>query len=406
MHAMTTATRKEHQKWLMELTAIPTAAGKEGRVIAWVKNWVKRRRNLVLREDKTGNLIITRAVGSKGRARSSARPIFITAHLDHPAFIVRAVANDDTIELEFRGGVHDPYFRNALIDIFDGDDRAHRARILNLDSQAKPFKRVVAQLQTPADSIHPGDIGRWTFAAQASGRKRRSKKAAMQQLPRIAGGLLHTFACDDLAAVAAALATLDALQDHKDIQHIGVLLTRAEEIGFIGAIAVCKSKSISKRVRLICLENSRSFAESPIGAGPIVRVGDKMSVFNPTLTNQISMLMMEYQKDHPKFKWQRKLMPGGTCEATTFSAFGYESTCICLPLGNYHNMIDIDGVLAGDKAQPAKVGPEFISIDDYHGMIEMLIACALHLDLTKTTSLVERMNGLIKEYGFVLQETE
>jgi len=405
MHTMSTAKRKAHQQWLLELTAIPTAAGREQRVIAWVNKWIRARRHLALREDQAGNLIITRK--SSAPKRSGLRPIFITAHLDHPAFVVRGAANDDTIELEFRGGVHDPYFRNALIDIFDSDDRPHRAKILNLDPQAKPFKRVIAQLQTPADSIHPGDIGRWTFESQTSGRGRSSKKkTVIQQLPRVAGGLLHTFACDDLAAVAAALATLEALKDRKNTEHVGVLLTRAEEIGFIGAIAACKGKTISKQARLICLENSRSFAESPIGAGPIVRVGDKMSVFSPALTNRISLLMMEYQKDHPDFKWQRKLMPGGTCEATTFSAFGHESTCICLPLGNYHNMIDIDGALAGGKTRSARVGPEFISLDDYHGMIEMLIVCATQLDSADAPSLTKRMNGLIKDYGFVLQEGE
>jgi hypothetical protein len=132
-----------------------------------------------------------------------------------------------------------------------------------------------------------------------------------------------------------------------------------------------------------------------------MRVGDKMSVFNPVLTNQISLLMMEHQKSNPDFKWQRKLMPGGTCEATTFSTFGYESTCICLPLGNYHNMRDIDGVNAGKR--PAKVGPEFISVDDYHGMIAMLIICATQLDSAKLPSLRDRMDGLLKDYGQVLE---
>ena len=63
-------------------------------------------------------------------------------------------------------------------------------------------------------------------------------------------------------------------------------------------------------------------------------------------------------------------MPGGTCEASTFSAYGYESTCLCLPMGNYHNMVDIDGVLAG--ARPARVGSEYISVEDFHGLVELL----------------------------------
>jgi endoglucanase len=63
-------------------------------------------------------------------------------------------------------------------------------------------------------------------------------------------------------------------------------------------------------------------------------------------------------------------MPGGACEATAFSAYGFESTCLCLPLGNYHNMRDIDGVLKGTSK--AHVGQEFISIGDFESLIAML----------------------------------
>ena len=385
-----------HEQWLREVTAIPTAAGREQRVIGWIRNWLEQRRDLALREDKAGNLIITQS-HAPGRAPRStraktprlAKPIFITAHLDHPAFVVRDVPGDGTIELEFRGGVNDPYFEDATIEIFDSKDRIHRAKIISLDSTAHPFKCVRARLSKTAgtEKIQPDDVARWVFANHAA-------------LPRIKDGVLHTHGCDDLAAVAAALSTLDVLRRRNDAAHVGVLFTRAEEIGFVGAIAACKHRSAPKNARLICLENSRSFAESPIGAGPIVRVGDKMSVFGPSLTNRISMIMMEHQKSHSKFRWQRKLMPGGTCEATTFTTYGYESTCLCLPLGNYHNMTDIDDVAAGKR--PAKVGPEFISIEDYHGLIEMLIVCATQLDSANLPSLHDRMEELFAAHQNVL----
>lgn len=381
-----TVNKTEHEQWLRELTMIPTAAGREQRVIAWVKQWVDARPNLRLREDKAGNLLITRKK-SAPKGRTAAKTIFITAHLDHPAFVVRQVRDDGNIELEFRGGVNDPYFDNAPIEIINAQNQSHDALITSLDSAAKPFKRVTARLTNPVENeICAGDIARWKFE---------------RSLPYVDGGNIYTHGCDDLAAVAAALATLDELRSSKKADHIGVLLTRAEEIGFIGAIAVCKHKSVPKSARLICLENSRSFAESPIGGGPIVRVGDKMSVFEPNLTNQISLLMMEHQKSHPDFKWQRKLMPGGTCEATTFSTFGYQSTCICLPLGNYHNMSEIDEVAAGKR--PAKVGPEFISLADFHGMIELLIITATQLDSAKLPSLEQRMNALYKAHANVLK---
>jgi len=339
-----------------------------------------------MKEDRAGNILLTQR-RKPSAAQRRLKPIFITAHMDHPAFVVRGFANDATVELEFRGGVHDPYFTRAPLEIFDGSGQRHLAKIVAMDTEAKPFKRVIAALERPTDDIMVGDIGRWHFG--------RSFK------PHVSDGLLHTHACDDLAALAAALATLDVLRNRKGMEHVGVLLTRAEEIGFIGAIAACKLRSVPKGARLLCLENSRSFAESPIGGGPILRVGDKMSVFHPVLTNHIGMILTEHQKAEPTFKWQRKLMPGGTCEATTFNTYGFESTCLCLPLGNYHNMHDIDGAVAGKPG--AKVGPEFISMDDYHGMIRMLVIIALRLDDGKGSPLLDRMEQLHRDFKFVLE---
>jgi putative aminopeptidase FrvX len=376
--------RATHERWLREITAIPTAAGYEGRVIRWIERWVAARRNLSMTRDGAGNLFVRRRLARGGRA--GRRPLFITAHLDHPAFVVLAVRNRD-VELEFRGTVHDPYFEGARIEIVGGGSRARRAGIVALDAKATPFKRVSARLEEGAAAVEAGDVARWAFPGNPA-------------LPRVAAGLLHTHACDDLAGVAAALCAMDVLGRRKGMGHVALLFTRAEEVGFIGAIAACKAKSVPKRSRLICLETSRSFAESPIGAGPIVRVGDRMSVFEPTLTNAIGLIMMEHEKVTPGFRWQRKLMPGGTCEATAFSTYGYESTCLCLPLGNYHNMVDIDGVTAG--ARPAAVGPEFISVDDFHGLVEMLVLCATELDSPARPSLRKRMEALMSEHGHVL----
>lgn len=385
MFAMATAAqRKQHERWLIDLTAIPTAAGREHRVIQYIEDWTAKRSNLKLTRDKVGNLLIART----SKAGNRRKPLFITAHLDHPAFVVRKVTDERTIELEFRGGVQDAYFHDALIDIIDDDDQPHLAAITHLNATAQPFKQVTAKLRRPTDEIAPGDVGRWYFGNDA------------QRQSTITKGVLHAPACDDLAAVAAALATLDVVRKRKGMEHVGVLLTLAEEVGFIGAIGACKYTSVPKTSRLICLENSRSFAESPIGGGPILRVGDRISVFAPELTNRIGDLMLEHEKKHPEYKWQRKLMPGGACEATAFSTYGYESTCICLPLGNYHNMIDIDGVRDGER--PAKVGPEYIAIDDYHGMIDMLILCAAQLDTAKTPDLRKRMEKLFVDKSHVL----
>ena len=377
-------TQRTHEQWLLDLTNIPTAAGREAGVIAWITAWVARRRNLILTRDRAGNLFITQR--RREQAGVARAPLFITAHLDHPAFVVLSTRDRD-VELEFRGSVHDPYFENAPVEIFS--QRATlTARIQTLNAKATPFKRATARLDDDGARPAPGDIARFVLAEQP--------------LPRIDNGILRTYACDDLSAVAAALSAMDLLRVRTGTSHVGLLFTRAEEVGFVGALAACRARSIPKRARLICLENSRSFAESPIGGGPIVRVGDRMSVFEPSLTNDIALLMLEHEKHKSGLKWQRKLMPGGTCEATAFSVYGYRSTCLCLPLGNYHNMIDIDEVQAGRR--PAQVGPEFISVDDFHGLVDMLVVCIEGLDSPTRPSLRGRMEELLQKGGHVLTE--
>jgi endoglucanase len=379
-HTLSASMRKAREKLLLEVTSLPTAAGREDRVIAAVERWVAARaRRVVLARDRFGNLTVAQhgflEACAKG-LRKGIGPVMITAHLDHPAFVVTAVRAKGKgakasveLDLEFRGGVHDPYFKGAMLEVFDHQTKkGFDAKIVSLDAKtdpaSKPFKTVVAKLMkaSAAKSIAAGSIARWKF------RKAEIKK-----------GIVHTHACDDLAAVAAALAAFDGLSRDASLAHVALLFTRSEEIGFIGAIGAAREGTVPKGARLVCLENSRSFPhDSPIGAGPIVRVGDRLSVFTPELTNRVGDIAAAHAKDNPAFKFQRKLMPGGACEATAFAAYGIASTCVCLPLGNYHNMEEIDAVLAGTKK--ARVGRELISANDYHWLVELLEVVARRLD--------------------------
>ena len=365
---------RKHENWLIELTAIPTAAGQEWRVASWIERWSNRQKGIEIKKDTFGNLLLTQT------RNSSKKPIYITAHLDHPAFVVRKQIDDQRIEMEFRGGVNDAYFVGAKVEVFDNEDNAFVGTVQSLDTTAKPFKRVVVKLnKNVAGILLENDIARWKFDP-----------------PVINNGLLHAPACDDLAGVAAAICALDNIKKLPALGNVGVLLTRAEEIGFVGAIAAAKNRSVPKSSRLLCLETSRSFPESPIGGGPILRVGDKTSVFGPDITNAASEIM-NAQKN---FKWQRKLMPGGTCESTAFCEYGYLSTCLCLALGNYHNMKDIDSVL--QKNKPARVAPEVISVSDFHGLVDMLMIICSNLDKPNSTTLRRGLETRLKRYGKLL----
>ncbi|MDA1008651.1 MAG: hypothetical protein O2800_06570 [Planctomycetota bacterium] len=400
---MARSQKRVYESWLMDLTSVPTAAGREHRVHAWIDEWIALRLDRIeVRRDDSGNVLILRA----DRKTSRAKSLLITAHLDHPAFVVTGVQSDGMIELEFRGGVLDGYFKRASIRIIDGADHEYRATIQSIDSKSKPFKTARARLAGTgakrADAVKlivAGDIARWDLPRAT---------ISSTRLPPLPGTTksrtercLHTHACDDLAAAAAALAAMDQTLDDPAFAHVGLLFTVAEEVGFIGAIRSATSRFIPRGARLLNLETSRSFPhDSPIGAGAILRVGDRLTVFPSPFTNAIGEALRLHAVRAKNFRWQRKLMVGGACESTAFAAFGWECTCLCLPLGNYHNMGNLAEVQQGRGR--ATIAREFISMNDFHNFIEMLVVTTRALAKPLVFDLRPLMKKLNAENGVVL----
>lgn len=391
---------------LLELTSTPTASGREHRVVARIERWLEGRAGLSRRDDAHGNIEI--ALDPDGPAFRPGPPVYFTAHLDHPAFVVERVIGPGTLELAFRGGAMDDYFEDARVVLHTADDRRLPGTITGRGDLSDPFKSWICDLDEADDSVSSGDIATWELPPA---------EIVEEDLP--AGGrgeIIYTNACDDLAALAAALVALDRLREKRasgePAHDCRVLLTRAEEIGFIGAIGAARDGFMPRSARVIALENSRSFDDSPIGGGPIVRVGDRVSVFSPTLTGAVAKVAERIaggpahvradQKNDsaPTWRWQRKLMAGGACEASVFCHFGYESTCLCLPLGNYHNMADLAAVQAGTNTTRPRVGREHVAIRDFEGLIDLLVACGE--DLPETGGLGDRLARLWDERKSVL----
>ena len=135
------------------------------------------------------------------------------------------------------------------------------------------------------------------------------------------------------------------------------------------------------------LECSKASADAPIGEGPIVRVGDRSSTFDPALTAALASVATRLDREADEgFAWQRKLMTGGTCEATAYAAFGFAASCVCLPLGNYHNVSD-------DKE--GALEREVISLRDFEGLVTLLRALPAGLGAdTGAGTLAERLTAL------------
>jgi putative aminopeptidase FrvX len=330
---------------LKEMLSIPTAPFAEHGVVDYVQNFCDRRRNITYRVDAYGNLLLRVRKGD----RRIARPACLTAHLDHPGFVADRMIAKRRLRAHWRGGVPPEYFKGARVR-FHVDGRWVRGTIKSV----KTLKQMGRQRVDHAMINVSGEIS--------------SRSVGMWDLPeaKVRGSRIHARDCDDIAGAAAILSALDELDRGRKPVDAYVLLTRAEEVGFAGAIAAAKAKTVPLKCFLICMETSSERIHAKMGDGPILRVGDKISVFTPEVTAHCERVAQELARKNKRFKYQRKLMDGGTCESTAFCTYGYEATGICLALGNYHNV----------DTKRKRIAPEYIDLEDYRSVVKWFVEIA------------------------------
>lgn len=177
------------------------------------------------------------------------------------------------------------------------------------------------------------------------------------------GKLIYTKAADDLVGVYAIVQTaIQLFKSKRRVPFVG-LLTRGEEVGFIGMIAHLERGWLQRARRpVVCvsLETSRALPNAEIGKGPVVRLGDRRTVFDP---NYLRVLTEVAEDVLPK-KHQRRIMDGGACEATAALAYGVPAIGISVPLGNYHN----ESFEGRGRGKPA---PEYVHLDDVAGLLKL-----------------------------------
>jgi putative aminopeptidase FrvX len=269
--------------------------------------------------DEVGNLMV-----------GTGRQLVLVAHLDHPGFVIEA-AEGSILRLAFRGGVR------AGVAVEGSPVVLHRPGV------AEPAGRAV--LRTVTES---GGRLRGAFAEVVDGEAPTGGFAVWDVIPFAhADGRITARACDDLLGVAAGLHAL-VTAGH---ERASLLCTRAEEVGWFGALEAVRLGTIPPDATVLSLECSPMLTHAPQGGGVIVRVGDLRSIFDPGLT---AVLWQRAQV--LKVSAQRRLMDGGSCEATVFCARGLRSSGLALPLAGYHNQPD-------DKASSGPVAESVLLAD-------------------------------------------
>jgi endoglucanase len=284
--------------------------------------------------DAAGNVVVQYGTG---------RPLVLVAHLDHPGFHVVDGA------LVFKGGLKAEHaVEGSPLHFFRRGERDPIGEGVLVSAEA--------------------DDAGWLRGGRAD---RATGDFAMWGVPgwSVADGKITARVCDDLLGAAAILAVLDEIATSRPSTCVWGLFTRCEEEGFLGAFEAIRLQTVPKDADVLSLECSKALPHAPQGGGVIVRVGDRMSIFDPSLTAALEAAAGKVDG----LAFQRRLMDGGACEATAFCAAGYRASGLAVPLGGYHNAAD-DGT---------GIVPETVMVDDYQSEVQLLTSLAHNPDLLR-----------------------
>ena len=348
--------------FLFELLRQPTAPFREQAVRAFAETALTRWK-IPHGRDPHGNLLVgVRDAADYRRllrARSDIPVRLFIAHMDHPGFHGVRWLDERTLSIVWHGGSPVKHLRGARVWLSAGADYVGEGALRNSVLHPKGYA-----IQTAEVRMNDAQV----YRAARRARDLFGGFAFRAPVWR-SGQRLYTKAADDLIGVFAILQTARALYRRTDTKRppfIG-LLTRAEEVGFVGAIAHLELEWTAARRRplvAVSLEASRTLPGARIGKGPVVRLGDRRTVFDAGGMQLLSELA---ERCLPGTH-QRRIMDGGSCEATAATAFGIPTLGLTVPLGNYHNQ-GLEG--GADCVRLHGPAPEFVHMDDVQGLLTL-----------------------------------
>lgn len=360
---------KDQLPRLTRLLSLPTAPFRELHVARHARRFLDEH-GVPHFDDPLGNIVVgaasQRDYQRLMRRRTSGTLGVFVAHMDHPGFHGVRWLGADRLGVKWYGGSPVKRVAGARVRLVDEDGVVGSGMLRNV--RLARHRRAIAT----ADVV----VAKSSFG---TGRRPAAR--------RLFGGFsfrspvwrshkrIYCPAADDLVGVFTVLETARRVWRHgaqRQAPFLG-LLTRAEEVGFVGAVGHLNLGWLQQARRplmVISLEASRTLPGAAIGGGPVVRLGDRSTVFDAdgirTLTNTAARVLPG--------AYQRRIMDGGSCEATAVTAWGLPAIGISVPLGNYHNQ----GFEGGPDSRPDGPSPEFVSMDDIDGLLRLCAALAEH----------------------------
>ena len=351
----------QHRPLLDRILSTPSSPFREGLVLQVIEDELVRNRVPHFR-DPAGNLVIgpqSEKDYLKLIRQSSPEPVRLyIAHLDHPGFIGTRFKDSHHLEVEWHGGTPNEHLEGAKVWLATSTGRIGHGKISKVQLTESKRSIFSAVIELPEAISATGVLATEIFGGF-------DFRAPVWE----ENGILYTKAADDLVgsfAIASLAINLFKKRKAAEVPFIG-LLTRAEEVGFIGALHHFELgwlRKAKRKVIAVSLETSRTLPGAEIGKGPVVRLGDKFGVFDAGALHVLSRLATQLLPE----SHQKRVMDGGTCEATAAICSGIPAIGISIPLGNYHNQSLQGGPDAAPSMGPA---PEFVSLQDIAGMLTL-----------------------------------
>lgn len=324
---------------LLHATCILSVPGRESPAIAFVRSRLESLPNAEIRTDRFSQLHV------RMRSEPPGHPTYWVAHLDHPGFIVEFAQSETAADLIFRGACEhlsdDATARPAIrIETSAGPVRA---RIDTILARGPSFTRVRATTQGP---VSAGDLGTWEFPTPA----------------RIQDGTLHAPACDDLAGACVLLSAFEQLASRPPAHPIRLIFTRAEELGLLGTIAVCKDRLLPAQSSVVCVDaiSSHDLHHAGEPSSPILIHADAMMTYSPRLLRHFASL----GNIQPS-----SMRATGASEAGIFALSGFEALAIYFEVRALHNV---------DPAAPGRPSHESVRVEALRNLRDLLVRSAHH----------------------------
>ena len=319
----------KHYELLISLLSQPTATFREEHVSA-VAARVLAAAGVPFFDDPLGNLVVG-ADSPTAYRRLLHTPgndplrVFI-AHMDHPGFHGVRWLNERVLTIKWHGGSPVKHLNGAQVWLANAEGEVGDGVLRRVTLNTLRYGIDTAEVHLSENK----------FSAHRPAAEELFGGFKFRKPVWKSGSLLYTKAADDLVGVFCIVATALAAFGKRNAKtpppFIG-LLTRAEEVGFIGAIGHFELGWLQDARRpLLCvsLEASRTLPGAIVGQGPVVRLGDRRTLFDSGATQLLTELA---EKILPK-QFQRRVMDGGTCEGTAATAYGFPTLALTVPLGN------------------------------------------------------------------------